>query len=206
MGPGDRQQREADGRALGAPDVTTRYRLRERTGTYGDDHWIESASGQRLFRVDARALDADHALDLEDVRGTHLCRIRTGLLRTQDTMTVERPDGARVATIRRALVSPLQARWKVHVEDGHELAVQGNIVDHEYTIEEDRRPVAEVSTRWSRTRDTIGVKLAAGVDGSLMLAVVVALDVLELEVNRADRADDGHEHRPEVGEDVRADR
>ena len=61
-------------------------------------------------------------------------------------------------------------------EDGPDLRVQGNIVDHEYTIEQDGSKVAEVSKRWFRVRDTYGVEVAPGENDVLILAVAAVLD------------------------------
>ena len=41
-----------------------------------------------------------------------------------------------VATVKKALITPLRDRWTVTVADGPDLDVKGNIVNHEYTIEE----------------------------------------------------------------------
>ena len=60
--------------------------------------------------------------------------------------------------------------------DGPDLRVQGNIVDHEYTIEQDGAKVAEVSKRWFRVRDTYGVEVAPGENDVLILAVAAVLD------------------------------
>ena len=60
----------------------------------------------------------------------------------------------------------------------HEWTVQGNIVDHEYEIEDDGRKIAEVSKKWFRVRDTYGVEIAPGEDAALVLAVTVAIDTM----------------------------
>ncbi len=67
-------------------------------------------------------------------------------------------------------------RWVVKREDGPDLRVQGNIVDHEYTIEQDGAKVAEVSKRWFRVRDTYGVEVAPGENDVLILAITAVLD------------------------------
>ena len=61
-------------------------------------------------------------------------------------------------------------------EDGPDLRVQGNIVDHEYTIEQDGAKVAEVSKRWFRVRDTYGVEVAPGENDVLILAITAVVD------------------------------
>jgi len=52
----------------------------------------------------------------------------------------------------------------------------GNIVDHEYEIEQDGDKVAEVSKKWFRLRETYGVEINADVDPALILAITVAID------------------------------
>ena len=90
-------------------------------------------------------------------------------------MEVER-DGDTVATIKKALISPLRDRFAIEVKDGGELSAKGNIVDHEYEIERDGHKVAEISRRWFRVRDTYGIEIAPGEDDALIVAATVCID------------------------------
>jgi uncharacterized protein YxjI len=76
------------------------------------------------------------------------------------------------------MVTPLRERWSVNVEDGPDRRVQGNIVDHEYTIDRDGSEVAEVSKRWFRVRDTYGVEVAPGENDVLILAITALIDTM----------------------------
>jgi uncharacterized protein YxjI len=179
MGLGERRaKRQQERREFGRRGTAVRYRMREKLLSFGDDYWIENADGERVYRVDGKALRLRNTLDLEDAHGGQLCRIQTRVLHLRDTMAVEHPDGRPMATVHKALVSPLRERWKVDVEDGEDLSVQGNIVDHEYVVERDGRKVAEVSKRWFRVRDTYGIQVAPDLDTPLALAVAVALDAM----------------------------
>jgi uncharacterized protein YxjI len=91
-------------------------------------------------------------------------------------LEIEDRDGRTVATVKKALVTPLRDRWTVKVADGPDLDVKGNILDHEYTIEDGRSTVAEVSKKWFRVADTYGVKVASGQNPALMLAITAVLD------------------------------
>ena len=93
----------------------------------------------------------------------------------RDTMAIER-DGDNVATVRKAIVSPLRERFKAELAAGGEYEVKGNFVDHEYEFERDGREVATVSKRWFRVRDTYGVEITPGEDDVLVLAIAVAID------------------------------
>lgn len=169
-----REERELFGRGGNAD----RYQLRQKVLSIGDDYWIEDADGQRVYRVDGKALRLRHTLDLKDTHGTKLCRIQTRLMHIRDTMDIEAPDGTRIARVHKALITPLRDRWKVDVEDGPDLEISGNVVDHEYEIEADDRKIAEISKAWFRIRDTYGVQIAPGEDPQLILAVTIAIDAM----------------------------
>lgn len=179
MGLGQRrQQRREERREFGLGGNATRFRMRQDLVSFGDDFWIENEAGDRVFRVDGKALRLRDTLDLLDVDGTKRYRIQTRVLHLRDSMAIEDADGERVALVHKALISPLRERWKVDVENGDELEVQGNVVDHEYEIESGGRKIAEISKQWFRVRDTYGVEVAPGADVPLVLAVTVAVDAM----------------------------
>jgi uncharacterized protein YxjI len=74
------------------------------------------------------------------------------------------------------MITPLRDRMSVQVENGPELEVKGNLLDHEYTIEAAGHPVAEVSKRWFRVADTYGVEIQPGQNEVLLLAVTTVID------------------------------
>jgi uncharacterized protein YxjI len=168
-----RQERREERRGGGA---AVHYQMRERLISIGDDFWIEDDSGRRAFKVDGKALRVRQTLNFDDPGGNTLLRIQERKLRVRDTMEIEGPDGRTVATVKKALVSPLRERMSVSVEGGPDLDVQGNILDHEYSIEADGQKVAEISKRWFRVRDTYGVEIAPGQNDALLLAVTVVVD------------------------------
>jgi uncharacterized protein YxjI len=111
-----------------------------------------------------------------DVQATS-ATVRKRLLRARDTMAIER-DGDTVARVKKALVTPLRDRFTVELEDGGKLHVEGNILDHEYQITRHGIPVANISKRWFRVRDTYGVAVVPGRNDALVLAVTVCIDHL----------------------------
>jgi uncharacterized protein YxjI len=152
------------------------YRMRQRLVSIGDDYWIEDDEGRRAFKVDGKALRIRQTLNFEDAQGNTLLRIQERKLRLRDTMEIEDANGRAVATVKKAIVSPLRERMSVSVERGPDLDVQGNILDHEYSIEAGGAKVAEVSKRWFRVADTYGVEIAPGQNAVLLLAVAAVID------------------------------
>jgi uncharacterized protein YxjI len=157
-----------------------KYQMREEMFAIGDDYWIETDGGQPAFRVDGKALRVRKTLILETPAGDELFTIQKRLLSIRETMEIER-DGKAVATVKKALMTPLRDRFSIEVEGGDDMEAKGNIVDHEYEIDRDGEKVAEVSKRWFRMRDTYGIEIAEAQDDALILAVTVCIDQMSHE-------------------------
>lgn len=157
---------------------TIRYQIRQRLISFGDDFWIENERGQKTFKVDGKALRLRKTLVFEDASGRALCQIQERVLRIKETMEIEAPNGEQIALVQKALIAPLRDRWVVKVKNGPDLDVQGNILDHEYSIKEGRNLAATISKKWFRLTDTYGVEIQPGQNEVLILAVAVAIDMM----------------------------
>jgi uncharacterized protein YxjI len=155
----------------------TRYRMREKVFAIGDDFWIDTDDDRHAFRVNGKALRIRSTFVLESASGDELFKIQERKLSVRDKMAIER-DGKTVATVKKALITPLRDRFVIEVADGPELTAKGNIVDHEYEIMRDGDTVAEVSKRWFRARETYGIEVALDQNDALILAVAVCIDEL----------------------------
>ena len=158
--------------------MTTRYTIRQNLISIGDDFWIENQDGQKVFYVDGKVLRIRKTLVFEDARGRKLAQVQERLLAIRDTMAIEDANGDQLAVVKKALIAPLRDRWNVNVKNGPDLDVQGNILDHEYTIKQGRKKIAEVSKRWISLTDTYSVAIASGQNDILILAVAIAIDMM----------------------------
>ena len=167
---------EAKGQAMGLRnhrlDGPT-FQMREKIFAIGDDFWIEDAAGNKVFKVNGKALRARETFILEDAHGNEVSKIQEKKLSVRDKMTIE--SGSTKATVHKRLIG-IRDHYVIEVEGGEDLKAHGNIVDHEYEIERDGTKVAEVSKKWFRLRDTYGVQLAQGQDVPLILAISVCVD------------------------------
>lgn len=151
------------------------FTMRQKMLSIGDDYWIEDSSGNRVFKVDGKALRVRETLKFDDAQGNELLKIQERIARVRDTMKIEDANGNTVATVKKAMITPLRERWHVETPNG-DMKIQGNIVDHEYEIEANGQKVAEVSKRWLRVADSYGVQVAPGQNAVLMLAIAAILD------------------------------
>jgi uncharacterized protein YxjI len=168
------------------PGGAARYKLRQKLMSIGDDYWIEDDSGQRVFRVDGKALRFRKTFVLETAAGEEVAKIQERKLSVRDKMVIERPGGGS-ATVTKALIG-FRDRFSVDVDGGDDLKAKGDFLDHEYEITRDGEPVATISRHWFALRDTYGVEVAPGEDDALVLAVAVCIDALTEE--KADKDGD----------------
>lgn len=152
--------------------------MKEDLVSIGNDFWIEDDNGYRIFKVDGKAMRVRETLLIEDRQENTLCKTQERKLHIKDTMEIESSEGHSLATIKKAIVSPVHDRFSVKVTDGSDLDVKGNILDHEYKIEAGRDSVAQVSKKWFRVRDTYGVEIEPGQNDVLILAITAALDIM----------------------------
>ena len=158
--------------------MSNRYKIRQKMISIGDDFWIENQDGQRVFKVDGKALRLRKTLIFEDVNGNKLCQIQERWLPIKETMAIDDANGNQLATVKKALIAPLRDRWSVNVKNGPDLDVQGNILDHEYSIKQGWNKVAEVSKKWISLTDTYMVDIDEGQNDVLILAIAVAIDMM----------------------------
>jgi uncharacterized protein YxjI len=161
-----------------------RYLVRERLFDIKDDFWITDHHGNRVFYVNARFLSLHHTLILQDADGNRLASIKHKLLTFTDAMNIEH-DGDVVATVHRAVISPLHHRAHIDLDHGGgRLKAVGNIIDKDFEIRDGHHVVARISRKWFRLRDTYGIDVAPGQNDPFMIAVAVCLDRIHQDEER----------------------
>lgn len=158
--------------------MPTRYKIHQKMFSIGDDFWIENQKGQRVFKVDGKALRLRKTLIFEDINGNKLAKIQERLLTIKDTMAIEDANSRQMAVIKKGIIAPLGDHWKVTVRGGPDLDVQGNILDLEYSIMQRRKKIAEVSKKWLSLVDTYTVEIDDEQNDILILAIAIAIDMM----------------------------
>jgi len=171
----------AGGPASAAGGGSNRYKMTEKLASIGDDFWIENEAGQRIFKVDGKALRVRDTLKLKDMQGNVVAEIQEKVARVKDTMDIAR-NGQTIATVKKALVTPIRGRFSVNVAGGADMDVDGNVLGHEFKVTQGGREIAEISKKWFRVRDSYGVEIQAGQDDALLLAITVVIDQLTSDV------------------------
>lgn len=152
-----------------------RYKMKNKLVSFGGDSYIENADGERVFKVNGKMLRIRDTIIFEDMHGNELAKIQEKLLRARDTMKIEKGDET-LAVVHKAIVDPVRQRFDIKLGNGDELVAQGNILDHEYEIKKGDWPVAIVSKKWFRVRDTYGIEMHPGAPEIVILASTACID------------------------------
>ena len=98
---GRREERREDRQEFGRGGTAVQYQMRQKLISIGDDFWIENGRGEKVFKVDGKALRIRQTLSFEDRNGQELCKIQERMLRIKDSMEIEDAGGKRAAMSRR---------------------------------------------------------------------------------------------------------
>jgi uncharacterized protein YxjI len=169
----------------------TRYQLRQRLFSLGEDYDIEDADGHNVFHVDSKLFRIRETFVIEDRQGHEVATITQKLLAFRKTMTIERGETT-IATIRKALFAPIGDTFAIELADGAEMSARGDFLAHEYTIQRGSQTVAEISKQWFAFSDTYGITITPEEDEGLILSVAVVIDELAHDHEEAHHGHPGH--------------
>ena len=154
------------------------YVIREKLFDIGDDFDITDDSGRLAFHVDGKTLSLRDRLVIEDPAGHEVASVHRQLVALRRTYRIEIA-GEKAAELRKNLFTPFRDSYTIDVPGPDDLTMHGNLLDHEYEVEQGGRRVAKVSKRWLRIRDTYAVDVEDGENDVLVLAAVLAVDVAQ---------------------------
>ena len=152
------------------------YVIRERLFRLGEDSDIIDEAGQPVLHVDGKVLSLHNRLILQDPAGREVGQVHRKLAALRPTYEIT-IGGKDVAEVRKHLFTPFYERFTIDVPGPSDLEINGDLLDHEFTIERDGQTVAAVSKRWLSMTASYAVDVAPGEDDVLILASVLALDM-----------------------------
>ncbi|BBH68479.1 hypothetical protein ACTI_51640 [Actinoplanes sp. OR16] len=150
--------------------------IKERFFSIGDDFDVLDENGAKVFHVDGKVFSLRNRVVIEDAAGEEVASVQRQLVALRPTYEI-RIGGEKAAEVRKKLFTPFREKFTIDVPGPDDLEMKGDLLDHEYVIEQAGVEVASVSKRWLTIRDTYAVKVAEGVDPLLIIGSVLALDL-----------------------------
>jgi uncharacterized protein YxjI len=154
--------------------------LNQKLVSVGGDLWIDDAAGNHAFLVDGKALALRRTLVLQDLNANPLYQINQSLAHLRKTFEIKQGDQI-VATIQKALVSFFGDNFTITASNGDQLAVTGDWIAREFHVTRSGQDVILASRKLVSLHGGYGIQIALGFDVPLALAIVIALEQMELQ-------------------------
>jgi uncharacterized protein YxjI len=155
-----------------------RYIIREKIFHLGEDSAITDDSGQPVFEVDGKVFSLHNTLLVRDLAGNEVAKVQRELISLSPTYSIT-VHGQEIAEVRKHLFSPFVDRYTIDIPGPDDLAIEGSLLEHEYTISRGGMVVATVTKAWISLTATYGVDIAPGENDLLILTSVLAVDLAE---------------------------
>lgn len=153
-----------------------RFILKERIFSLRESYYIRNEQGERVLEVTGRFIGWRDKLTLRDLQGNTVATLTEKKLALRPVYTIARP-GQPDAKVKKNFVNILREGFTVHLEgSSSDLYIQGNLLEHNYTMTRDDVQVAQVSKKWISLRDSYVVEIAEGEDPVLLLACAIVVD------------------------------
>lgn len=153
-----------------------RFILKERIFSLRESYYIRNEADENVLEVTGRLLGIRDKLTLRDIGGNVVATITSHLIALRPTYTIHRP-GQPEATVKKDFINILREGFSVDMAGGlPDLRIQGNILEHSYTISRQGVTLAQVSKKWISLRDSYVVDITEGEDATLLLACAIVVD------------------------------
>ncbi len=154
--------------------------LNQKLMSLSGDLWIDDAAGNHAFEVDGKAFALRRTLVLQDPTGNPIYQINQSLAHLHHTFEIKQGEAV-VATVQKALLNILGAHFTIDLAGGDQLLVAGDWISREFHVTRSGTDVIFASRCLLAIRDCYGVQIAPGFDVPLALAIVTALEQMELQ-------------------------
>ncbi len=156
-----------------------KFHIQERPLTLREEFLVRDQNGQPVFKVKGKFFhigDNLRLLDLEE--RAEAAHIKQKVLALTPHYEIYQ-NGAHWASLHEKLLHLFGERFKIKLENGEVLHIDGNIWNWDFTVSNERGDLlAEISKRISLFRDSYAVDIAQGVDVPLMIALAIAIEMI----------------------------
>jgi uncharacterized protein YxjI len=144
--------------------------------------WIEDGQGNHAFEVDGQLLSMHGTHVLKDLNGQPLYEISKPLAPHLHKTIDIRKGGETAATVQEAIFHLGGDKFKITLAGGQELTVHGDWMNREFQVKDQAGGIViDASRAWFSIHDAYGIQIAPGFEVPLGLAIVVALERVEVQ-------------------------
>jgi uncharacterized protein YxjI len=141
----------------------------------GRDFEVSDTAGNRVLFVDGK-VGATPKAEVRDAQDQVVFNVKGQFLGIPKRMVITAADGTKAAELKAKAFSPIKSKMSMTMADGSTWAVEGGLIEKNYSIASDGHPVAQVTQKWVTIRDSYTVDFLSTLDPGLVMAVVWSID------------------------------
>ena len=161
-----------------------RYVLKQKLIALGDDYVVKNEQGEQVYYIDAAKFSIGDKLAILDSDKNEIASIKSKFLTWSPKYLIYK-NNENYATIKKKW-SFWGLKIKIDIPGPNDLIAKGKIAKREYKLLRHGKQVAKVSKGWFNMSGSFGVEINEGEDDVLIVASVVAIELLVEKLGKGD--------------------
>lgn len=154
-----------------SPAGWTRFLVKSKFAVGRDFAVLDPATEKQVYFIDGK-LGVRPQAEVKDANDAVIYRARGSMMGIPKQLTISDASGTDVAFLKAKMFSPVRSQMTITNASGETWDLVGSLMEKEYNVTADGRPVIQISQKWLAMRDTFTIDIANGVDPGLVLAVM----------------------------------
>lgn len=176
-----------------------RLYIKQKVITWRDTFHVYDENGDVVFKVKGELISIGHKLHLYDAKGVEKLEIKEKLIKLLPAYKIEVVDGEHYELVKK--ITLLESQYKLKDLDW---VIDGGILEHNYEIKKKRKTIASVHQKWLSIGDSYCIEiLDEDVDPAIVVAVMIAIDCIELDKHKEDDEKDKKKHKKQDKEKLK---
>lgn len=156
-----------------------KFHIKERAWTLREEFMVRDQQGAPAFKIKGKFFHVGDNLVIHDLQ-THeeVAHIKQKVLTFTPHYEIYH-QGQHWASMHEKLLHFFGERFKIKLENGSTLHIEGNIWNWDFTVSDEQgNLLAQIGRRISLFSDSYGVEIAQGINVPLMLALAIATEMI----------------------------
>jgi uncharacterized protein YxjI len=137
---------------------------------------FQDRDGNRLGEGDGNFFQFPAKFVVRGANGEELMHLNGKLISLRKEFDMYDPSSNLLGAIKKKLVKLIGSEYWVEKDKVQFMRVYGNFTEHDYRMEVNGTPVAQVHMAWVSIRDQFGISITGDVDPRLVIGAVIAIE------------------------------
>jgi uncharacterized protein YxjI len=136
--------------------------------------------GNNLGEADGNFIQIPPKFIVKDNHGLELMHLQGKTFSLHREFTLYGSTGEELGTIRRKIAKLVGEEFWLEKDGTEFMRIYGDFTEHEYQMEMDGMPVANIHKKWVTLRDQMGVSITGNVDHRIVIGAVIVIEHIEV--------------------------